>query len=41
MEGFPGADAHGSTWAPARFPVELSQTTFVRQAVVEWLEQQR
>ena len=23
---------------PARFPVELSQTTFVRQAVVEWLE---
>ena len=21
MEGFAGADAHGSTWAPARFPV--------------------
>ena len=20
IEGFPGADAHGSTWAPARFP---------------------
>ncbi len=38
MEGFPGADTHGSTWAPARFPVELSQTTFVRRAVVEWLE---
>ncbi len=38
MEGFAGADAHGSTWAPARFPAELSQTTFVRQAVVEWLE---
>ena len=33
MEGFPGADAHGSTWAPARFPAELSQTTFVRRAV--------
>ena len=38
MEGFPGADAHGSTWAPARFPVELSQTAFVRQSVTEWLE---
>ena len=39
IEGFPGADAHGSTWAPARFPVELSQTSFVRQSVIEWLEQ--
>ena len=39
IEGFPGTEAHGSTWAPARFPVELSQTTFVRQAVIEWLEQ--
>ena len=38
MEGFPGTDEHGSTWAPARFPVELSQTTFIREAVVEWLE---
>ena len=38
MDDFPGADAHGSSWAPARFPVELSQTTFVRQAVVDWLE---
>jgi arylsulfatase A-like enzyme len=36
--GYPGADDHGSTWAPARFPVELSQTTFVREAVVEYLE---
>ena len=41
MEGFPGADAHGSTWAPARFPVELSQTSFLRQSVTEWLEQER
>ena len=30
IEGFPGADDHGSTWAPARFPVELSQTSIVR-----------
>ena len=39
IEGFPGADDHGSTWAPARFPTELSQTNFLRHAVVEWLEQ--
>ena len=39
IEGFPGADAHGSTWAPARFPAELSQTSFVRRSVIEWLEQ--
>jgi len=32
---FPGADDHGSTWAPTRFPAELSQTTFVRQAVAK------
>jgi arylsulfatase A-like enzyme len=38
MEAFPGADEHGSTWAPARFPAELSQTTFLRQEVVDWLE---
>jgi len=38
MEGFPGADAHGSTWAPTRFPVEQSQTTFLRCEVVDWLE---
>jgi arylsulfatase A-like enzyme len=39
IKGFPGADRHGSTWAPARFPVELSQTSFVRSAVVDYLEQ--
>ena len=38
IDGFPGADAHGSTWAPARFPPELSQTTFLRSEVVDWLE---
>ena len=39
IEAFPGADAHGSTWAPARFPAELSQTSFVRGSVIEWLRQ--
>jgi arylsulfatase A-like enzyme len=39
IAGYPGADQHGATWAPAQFPVELSQTTFVREAVTDWLEQ--
>jgi arylsulfatase A-like enzyme len=39
LEGFPGADQHAPTWAPARFPAELSQTVFIRDAVVEWLQQ--
>ena len=29
VEGFRGAEAHGSTWAPTRFPPELSQTVFI------------
>jgi arylsulfatase A-like enzyme len=37
IPGYPGAEDHGSTWAPTRFPVELSQTTFVRQAVAGWI----
>jgi arylsulfatase A-like enzyme len=39
IAGFPGADEHGPTWAPSQFPSELSQTNFVRQAVMDWLEQ--
>ncbi len=39
IEAFPGADSHGSTWAPSRFPPELSQTTFIRSEVIAWLEQ--
>ncbi len=39
MPDFPGADAHGSTWAPAQFPVELSQTSFLREAVTGWLDE--
>ena len=38
LQDFPGAQAHGSTWAPTRFPAELSQTVFIRDAVVDWLE---
>ncbi|HVB90716.1 MAG TPA: sulfatase-like hydrolase/transferase [Acidimicrobiales bacterium] len=39
IPGYPGADRRGSTWCPARFPAELSETTFVRQAVTGWLEE--
>ncbi len=35
---FPGAEVHGSTWAPARFSPEQSQTVFVAGRVRQWLE---
>ena len=38
LAGYPGAESHGTSWAPARFPPELSQTSFVRQAVEGWLD---
>jgi arylsulfatase A-like enzyme len=38
IAGFPGAEEHGATWAPAQFPPELSQTNFLRQTVTDWLE---
>jgi arylsulfatase A-like enzyme len=37
IPNFPGAEDHGFAWAPAQFPVELSQTTFLRQAVAQWM----
>ena len=39
IPGFPGAEEHGATWAPARFPAELSQTKFVSHAVMDWVAQ--
>jgi arylsulfatase A-like enzyme len=38
VPGYPGADQHGSTWAPARFSPEQSQTVFVVGQVRQWLE---
>ena len=38
VPGFPGADDHGSTWAPARFSAEHSETAFVVESVLDWLE---
>ena len=36
---WPGADRHGSTWAPARFTPEQSETAFLVEAVTGWLDQ--
>jgi len=35
---FPGSDAHGATWAPARFAAEHSQTAFIAEEVMGHLE---
>jgi arylsulfatase A-like enzyme len=34
---YPGADDHGATWAPTRFPAELSETAFMTEKAIEWL----
>ncbi len=34
---YPGADDHGATWAPTRFPAELSETVFMTEKAIEWL----
>ena len=36
---FPGSDDHGSTWAPARFSAEQSETAFMVRALTTWLDQ--
>ncbi len=38
IDGFPGADRHGSTWAPTRFTAEQSETAFLCEAVTSWLD---
>jgi len=35
---FPGANRHGATWAPTRFLAEHSQTAFLVESTVDWLE---
>jgi arylsulfatase A-like enzyme len=34
---YPGADEHGYTWAPAKFPAELSETAFMTEKATEWI----
>ena len=38
IDGYPGTDRHGSTWAPTRFSPEQSQTAFMAGRVMDWLE---
>ncbi len=37
IEGFPDAQSHGSTWAPARFGPEHSQSAFITESVIDYL----
>ena len=37
LEGYPGADAHGESWAPTRFRAEHSETVMVAEAFRDWL----
>ena len=34
---YPGASEHASTWAPTRFPAELSETVFITDKATEWI----
>ena len=36
--GYPGVADHGSTWAPTLFPAELSETAFMTEKAMEWLD---
>ena len=37
--GYPGASDHGETWAPGLFPAEHTETAFLTERVIEWLDQ--
>lgn len=36
LEGFPGADEHGESWAPTRFAAELSETAYLVDELQAW-----
>ncbi len=36
---FPGADTHSPAWAPTRFPADGTETAFLTEAVMSWLDQ--
>jgi arylsulfatase A-like enzyme len=38
LPGYPGADDHGESWAPCRFPAEATETAFLTERVVDWLD---
>jgi arylsulfatase A-like enzyme len=39
VASYPGAGDHGSTWAPAQFGPEETETAFMTEKVLEWLHQ--
>ena len=39
LPDFPGADEHAESWAPSRFPAEHSETAFLTERVIEWLDE--
>ncbi|MCU1355708.1 MAG: sulfatase [Acidimicrobiales bacterium] len=38
IPGYPGADDHAPSWAPSRFPAEFTETAFLTEAVIGWLD---
>ncbi len=38
VPGFPGAAEHGDSWAPAGFSAEHSQTSFLVERLIDWLD---
>jgi arylsulfatase A-like enzyme len=38
IPGYPGADEHGESWAPCRFPADATETAFLAGEVVDWLD---
>lgn len=38
IPGYPGADRHPHAWAPSRFPAEHTETAFLTERVIEWLD---
>lgn len=39
MPGYPGASDHPAAWAPSRFPAAHTETAFLTERVIEWLDQ--
>jgi arylsulfatase A-like enzyme len=38
VSDFPGAEAHGASWAPTRFSADDSETSFLVERLIEWLD---
>jgi arylsulfatase A-like enzyme len=38
IPGYPGAEDHGESWAPIRVPAELTETAFLTERVIDWID---